>query len=86
MAIITIDELHEHTFEWLHGAREHREIIVTDKGRPLVRIEPMAADEPVIKVNRFANRKLLSGFAALQARLTGGTDSTRIISEDRDGR
>ena len=36
--------------------------------------------------NPFLTRKLLPGFAALQERLTGGTDSTDIISEMRDGR
>lgn len=36
--------------------------------------------------NPFLHRKLLPGFAELQARLVGGTDSTQIISEDRDER
>jgi hypothetical protein len=38
------------------------------------------------KENPFLNRKTLPGFAELQKRLVGGTDSTQIISEDRDGR
>ena len=41
---------------------------------------------PAKPENRFLTRKLLPGFAELQECLTGGTDSTDIISEMRDGR
>ena len=86
MATITLSELHEHTTEWLYGADKHKEIIVMDKGKPLARIHPMASPAQTSVANPFLNRKLLPGFAELQARLVGGTDSTQIISEDRDGR
>ncbi len=86
MATITLSELHEHTTEWLYGADEHQEIIVMDKGRPLARIHPMASPAQIPVANPFLNRKFLPGFVELQARLVGGTDTTQIISEDRDGR
>jgi hypothetical protein len=57
-----------------------------DKGRPLARIHPMTSPAPIPIVNPFLNRKFLPGFVELQARLVGGTDTTKIISEDRDGR
>ena len=36
--------------------------------------------------NPSLTRKLLPGFAELQGKLYGGTDSTQIISDMRDGR
>jgi prevent-host-death family protein len=81
MATITLTELHEHTSEWLHGAAQLQEIIVTDNGKPLVRIAPI---QPASETSPFTKRKLLPGFAALQSRLQGGTDSTQIISEARE--
>jgi hypothetical protein len=49
-------------------------------------MENADSDSPPKRENPFLTRKLLPGFAALQERLTGGTDSTEIISEMRDGR
>ncbi|MES2469381.1 MAG: type II toxin-antitoxin system prevent-host-death family antitoxin [Verrucomicrobiota bacterium] len=49
-------------------------------------MENAEADLPPKRENPFLTRKLLPGFAALQERLTGGTDSTELISEMRDGR
>ena len=49
-------------------------------------MENADSDPPPKRENPFLTRKLLPGFAALQERLTGGTDSTEIISEMRDGR
>ena len=51
-----------------------------------LRVEPAAAAEP--KKSYWANRKLLPGYAAALAAgaFSGGTDSTQIISEDRDAR
>lgn len=49
---------------------------------PVINGLPMA--ELGTRPNPFTTRKVLPGFAELQARLAGGTDSTLIISEDRD--
>ena len=85
MQTITIEELHTHTSEWINKAAEHDEITVTDGGKAVAIIRTLV---PQFKTrpNPFLNRKLLPGFAELQKRLVGGTDSTQIISEDRDGR
>jgi hypothetical protein len=37
-------------------------------------------------MNPFLTRKLLPGYARLKGKLGGGTDSTTLVSEDRDGR
>lgn len=85
MQTITIKELHEHTGEWVRKAADHGEITVTDEGMPVALISALAPrTQP--RENPFLNRKLLPGFAEFQKRLVGGTDSTQIISEDRDGR
>lgn len=85
MTTISIKELHERTGEWVRRAAESEEITVTDRGTPVARLTPMIAlHETRPKVNPFLNRQLLPGFAELQKRLVGGTDSTQIISEGRD--
>jgi antitoxin (DNA-binding transcriptional repressor) of toxin-antitoxin stability system len=83
MTAISIRELHEHTDLWVHRATEEEPIVVKDKGRPVARIVPIPAP---IAENPFLTRKLLPGYAQLQSQLSGGTDSTEIISEMRDGR
>ncbi len=47
-------------------------------------IKGFPTEECATRPNPFTTRKVLPGFAELQARLAGGTDSARMISEDRD--
>ena len=94
MTTITIKELHARTGEWVRKAGQAGEITVTDRGHPIAVIQPVqqrmgdGLDTPASakSENPFKTRKLLPGFAELQERLTGGTDSTDIISEMRDDR
>jgi antitoxin (DNA-binding transcriptional repressor) of toxin-antitoxin stability system len=83
MKIITIRELHEKTGEWVRQAARFGEIAITDRGKTVAKIVPQAR-EP--RVPYFARRKLTPGFRKLMesGHLRGGTDSTVIISEDRD--
>jgi prevent-host-death family protein len=81
MKTISIRELHERTGEWVRAAATHEQIVVTDSGKPVAVISP---HRPPAKENKFKNRKLLPGFAKLMNKSFGGTDSTQIISEDRD--
>lgn len=83
MTAISIHELHEHTDLWVRKATDEDPIVVTDQGRTVAKIVPFPA---AISGNPFLTRKLLPGFAELQSKLSGGTDSTQIISEMRDGR
>ncbi len=86
MTTITIKQLHERTGEWVRRA-EAEEITVTARGLPVARLTPLVAAPPASRQpNPWLKRELLPGFAELQKRLVGGTDSTQIISEMRDGR
>jgi antitoxin (DNA-binding transcriptional repressor) of toxin-antitoxin stability system len=81
MKTISIRELHERTGAWVRKAAALGVIVVTDRGRPLARLEGVAEGTAV---NPFRTRKLRPGYARLRGRLGGGTDSTQIVSEDRD--
>lgn len=85
MKAISIHELHEHTEEWVRSAAQYGELSVTDEGRTVARIVPQ---EPEDETPFFARREMTPAFAALlkSGALRGGTDSTRIISDDRDAR
>jgi antitoxin (DNA-binding transcriptional repressor) of toxin-antitoxin stability system len=83
MTAISIHQLQEDTVHWVRQATEQEPIVVTDEGKAVAKIVPFAAPKAD---NPFLTRKLLPGFAELQARMYGGTDSTEIISEMRDGR
>jgi len=83
MKAISIRELHEKTGKYVRQAAEDGEIYVTDRGKIVAKIIPQT-DAPEIPY--FARRKLTPAFHKLMksGKLRGGTDSTRIISEDRD--
>lgn len=85
MKRISIRELHEKTGALVREARRLGGLIVTQRGTPVARIEPVDSRP---QVNPFRDRKLLPGYARLvrSGKLGRGTESTRIVSEDRDGR
>ncbi|MFN2376377.1 MAG: type II toxin-antitoxin system Phd/YefM family antitoxin [Candidatus Binatia bacterium] len=83
MKSISIKELHDRTGHWLRRVKGEGEVVVTERGTPLVRI--LAAAGPAAG-NPFSNRKLLRGVAKLLQRPLDGQDSAAIISEMRDGR
>lgn len=82
MKTISIRELHERTGAWVRKAAELGSITVTERGRPIVRLE---AVEGRPRENPFLTRKLRPGYKRLLGRLTGGTDSVTIVSEGREG-
>ena len=81
MKTISIRELHHNTGQWIREAAKVGEIHVTERGKTIARILPQS---PVPEVPYFARRKLNPRFRAIMDKLHGGTDSTQIISEDRD--
>jgi prevent-host-death family protein len=81
MRKISIRELHDATGKWVREAARVDELVVTERGRPIATIIPYR--EPA-RGNPFKTRKLRPGYAALLGRLRGGTDSAKIVSEDRD--
>jgi antitoxin (DNA-binding transcriptional repressor) of toxin-antitoxin stability system len=81
MKTITIRQLHDETGRWVRRAAELGELTVTERGRSVARLVP-ATTVPARPY--FARRKLLPAFRA--ARLTGGTDATAVVSQERDER
>jgi prevent-host-death family protein len=83
MKTISIRELHQRTGAWVRKAAEIGSITVTERGRPVARLE--AVEAPGRK-NPFLSRKLRPGYKRLMGTLTGGTDSVAIVSEERESR
>jgi prevent-host-death family protein len=83
MKTISIRELHERTGAWVRKAAEVGSITVTERGRPVVRLE---AVEGRGRKNPFLARKLRPGYKRLMGKLGGGTDSVTIVAQDREPR
>ena len=83
MKTISIRELHERTGAWVRKAAALGSITVTERGRPIVRLE---AVEGRVRENPFLARKLRPGYKRLMGKLTGGTDSVTLLSAGREGR
>jgi prevent-host-death family protein len=83
MKTISIRELHARTGAWVRKAVDLGAITVTERGRPLVRLEPVS---DAGRTNPFRARRLRPGYARLRGKLGGGTDSTVIVSDDRERR
>ena len=83
MKKISIRDLHEKTGAYVRGVAESGEIYVTDRGRTVAKIVPQqeAPEAPY-----FTRRKVTPAFRKLMksGKLRGGTDSTQIVSENRD--
>ncbi len=80
MKTISIRELHEKTGEWVRLAEAHEQIIITERGKPVAALAPYRTRA---RANRFSGRKLLPAYKKLSGKLSGGTDSGTILSEDR---
>ena len=79
MKTVTIEELDPKTGQWLREASRHDQVTVTDRGKPIVTVQPAPAITRGMRV-------LLPDFKAIMNKPVGGTDSTEIIAEDRDDR
>lgn len=85
MKSISIRELHAKTGHWVRKAASVGAIEITDDGKPVAQI---VSAPPVREVPFFARRVDTPALRRLMAsgKLKGGTDSTTIISEDREDR
>ena len=81
MKAITIRELHDATGRWVRQATIDGQILVTERGKIIAMLVP-ASPPPVEPY--FRRRRLIPKFRAVQRQLSGGTDATRLISEERD--
>lgn len=84
MKQVALRELHENTGNLVREAVRLGGIVATDRGTPIARIEP-AGRQPSDKP--FKRRRVLPAYQELldAGALQGGTDSTQIVREDRDG-
>jgi len=80
MRTISIRELHQATGRWVRRASSS-EVYVTERGRVLAKIVPA---RPLPTKPFFANPKFTRAFLAQRKHLRGGTDLTKLISEERD--
>ena len=85
MKQISLRELHEKTGALVRSARRLGGFIITDRGTAIARIEPVDIRPAP---NPFLSRTVLPAYQRLlrSGRLGRGTDSTLIVSDDRDGR
>ena len=81
MKTISLRELHAKTGSWVRKAARLGAVLVTDRGIPIARIEPVAQGTAG---NPFLRRRILPEYAALKGTLAGGSDSTSIVGADRD--
>lgn len=81
MKSISIRQLHDETGRWVRRAAALGELQVTERGRPVAKLVPVATSPAT---PYFSRRILLPAFKA--AKLSGGTDSTAGISAERDER
>ncbi|PYJ13934.1 MAG: hypothetical protein DME96_01710 [Verrucomicrobia bacterium] len=83
MKTISIRQLHHETGRWVRKAAALGEIHVSERGKTIAKIVPQTAPP---EVPYFARRKMSRRFRNIMEKLQGGTDSTKIISADRDRR
>lgn len=63
---VPIRELHARTGHYVRGPSTRGRIVVTDGGVPVAELRGLAADERTGKETTWAERPLVSGFAALE--------------------
>ena len=81
MKTISLRELHASTGAWVREAARIGTLVITDRGKPVARLEAVTTD---LQINPFRTRTLRPGYSKLLNKLGGGTESTQIVSEDRD--
>lgn len=81
MKTISIRELHARTGRWVRLAEAHEQILITERSRPVAALVPY---REAAQANRFRARKLLPVYKKLKGKLSGGTDSSAILSADRN--
>lgn len=80
---IPIRELHARTGHFVRKAAADLRVIITDNGKPIAQLQPIAPEASDIKRPKWKSRTLLPGYAAIMNTPISG-DSTLSISEDRD--
>ena len=83
MKLISFRELHENTRARVRKLARVGPLVITNREKSVAKFEAAIADP---QINPFLARKLRPGYAQLRGKLGGGSESTRIVSDDRDRR
>jgi antitoxin (DNA-binding transcriptional repressor) of toxin-antitoxin stability system len=81
MNSISLRELHERTGAWVRKAAELGAIIVTERGKPMARLEAVSEAKAA---NPFRARRAPAGICTPPGHAQPRDDSTAIISADRE--
>lgn len=81
---IPVRELHARTGHYVRKASAHQRIVITDRGKPVAELQPLGREEGEHSRRTWKNRLLLPEYARVADQSIGGTDSSQMISEDRD--
>lgn len=92
---VGIRELKAHLSEYVHRAQAGEEIIVTERGKPVVRVTAYTHDDDIPEPIRRgiaegwitpAKRRGPLGPSTFRVRLPDGVTSEQILAEDREDR
>ncbi len=81
---IPVRELHTRTGHYVRKASAHQRIVITDRGKPVAELQPLGREEREGARRTWKNRLLLPEYARVADQSIPGTDSSQMISEDRD--
>ncbi len=81
---ISIRELHARTGHYVRKAAAHGLVIVTDRGKRMAELHPISRGTADEQGERWRDRVLLPEFREVADDWVGGTDSARMVEEDRD--
>jgi prevent-host-death family protein len=81
---VPVRELHARTGHYVRKAAANMRLIITDRGKAVAELQPLAKTELDAKKRRWKDRVLVPEYAAIMNKPIGGTDSAKMISEDRD--
>ena len=86
MKTISLRELHNNTGKWVRAVKDEGEIVITDRGVPIARIEK-PKPEPRMKID-WQHRDYVPGYLEMlnAGKLDSKIDSSIGISEDRTSR
>jgi prevent-host-death family protein len=77
----SVRDLHINTSALVREAEQGGTIIIERRGEPVAELRPLTSKP---EITREQKERIMADMRKIWARLRPGTDSTQIISEDRD--
>jgi prevent-host-death family protein len=81
---IPVRELHARTGHYIRKVNENMRIVVTDRGRPVAEIQPLGNQGGHGPARKWSERALVPEYKKVMKKSIGGTDSSQMISEERN--